>query len=245
MDRFLISISSEPSHGKSTLVSVPHERLGKLHVLACEPPAFSLSGIPREWREHITIERLGWDGDKRFLGDEYYDAIISRAQEDIDADTIIIDTHTGVARNRLFDILQGQKGVYQTKFRSELEVAQTCAMQFLEYLEQFHPDKNIISLYHTKEIKKQQGQERLRDTYWPAMAGSTYDKSWAGKFQAVLAIDKTGEERNLYLKYHKDFKFAFIRKPFGVEVPECIAIEAEDEGPLIAAWDKVFEILDS
>jgi hypothetical protein len=239
----LVSITGKPDHGKTTFVCAPYKRFTKIHYIAIEPPALSLRGIPEAWvKGRIKVEQPGYDEKgKRKTGADYYKAMLKYGGQTFDADTIILDTHTGVARNRHLDTLQ-QMGGIPTEYRRENEAAQVCAIEFLERLQESNQHANLIVLYHRK-VKYKPGGDRLIDTYLPELVGTKYDESWGGKFDAILFMQKELEKFWLHLKRENKWNFVFLRKGFRkVEAKMDVTLRSEGElEPAVKAWDEVFK----
>lgn len=260
----IASFTSKPGCGKNILGFYPHERLGEsiLHICT-EPIRSQLTGIPKEWVEGrvetVTPGMRSTGG--RFEGEEYYNAMKKHARQSFNKDTIILNTATGVAKNRYSDKMMDQKGE-PTKYRKENECAQQLIFQYVNHLMENNPESNILVFHHRKAIWESKGDMREIVDYAPELIGTKIDESWGGRFGGILYLDRIkgapkpqkggppilSERFKAYLRPTKDASFVFMRHKPGLDIPSVIDFTIEKEGdytPLKACWDGIFEVVDS
>lgn len=262
---WILAICGASGSGKSTLSLYPHPSLGRVHHIVTEAMSSQLH-LPAAWLgDRVTTEQPGLDPKgARLRGADYYKAMVSHAREPKKADTIILNSGTGVAKLRYLDALHILGGT-PTKYRTENESAQQLAVHFLKELGDANKKANIIIFYHLKDMMKEipnpegKGSIRVLDTKWPETVGRKLDHALGADFDAVLMMSeqdggmeivKKGEPPIRKKKYILDFgatpeaRFVFTRVLPGEPPPEPMNVTITTPGeyvPLHKAWDVILK----
>jgi len=256
---WITALCGASGSGKSTLALYPHPELGKVHHIVTEATASQLR-VPREWlKSRVVTEQPGMAPDgSRLRGADYYKSMVTYARVSREADTVILNSGSGVAKLRYLDALHTLGGM-PTEYRRENESAQQLAVHFLKELCDANKHANIVVFYHLKDITKEVNKTRVLDTTWPETVGRKLDHSLGADFDAFLQLSEQdggskvitkGEPPVKMKKYMLDFgakpeaRYIFTRVLPGEVPPTPMDITVMEPGnyqPLHAAWDTILK----